>query len=54
MTTRRRFIEFMPLSGAAFLAACGEKRPSNLNLLRLHPHLHPCPLLAVHTVAARG
>jgi len=26
MTTRRRFIEIMPLAGAAFLAACGDKK----------------------------
>lgn len=26
MTTRRRFIEIMPLAGAALLAACGEKK----------------------------
>jgi len=26
MTTRRRFIEIMPLAGAAMLAACGDKK----------------------------
>jgi len=26
MTTRRRFIEIMPLAGAALLAACGDKK----------------------------
>jgi len=43
MTTRRRFIEFTPLSGAAFLAACGEKESIALEPAATAPAPAPMP-----------
>jgi len=43
MTTRRRFIEIMPLAGAAFLAACGEKKTPASEPAAPEPIATPAP-----------
>jgi len=43
MTTRRRFIDFMPLAGATFLAACGEEEAIALEAAATAPAPAPMP-----------
>ena len=57
MTTRRRFIEIMPLAGAALLAACGDKNAPAPEIAAPVPApapaaAPPAPAAAVEPMAA--
>jgi len=46
MTTRRRFIEIMPLAGAAMLAACSDKKAAAPEPAAPAPEPAPAPVAA--------